>query len=333
MRREICESIDFLSFSKDAKNSISDFNRVFLRNEECRAVLKNLVRRYERDFHIDFKSANADIKSVAEKNGLDFRQAHLLLYLYFANVLPSHYEKAGLPQDVCEASLMDLRYKAVECHEVYGVWGTFVADWFCRFFDLTRFKLGRLEFETLDEQDVLSKFCSQTAINSHIASISQTASVSQAATARRLVLNVHIPSSGKLLHEECVSSYKAARDFYRKYFDVVVANCASGKNCAVVANDTIEIDFHCYSWLLFPRLEEFLPPDSNILRFASDWQIYETVSDTHGEDLWRIFGQPVEMGNYADLPEDNTLRKNCKRWLLKGNTLGCGRGKLLPAEN
>lgn len=308
---------DFLekSFPENAKNSILEFNRIFSRNEECRVMLENWVSRYEKDLHIDFKSANAEIKSVAEKNGLDFRQAHLLLYLCFASVLPRHYEKAGLPQEVCEASLMDLRYKAVECHEVYGVWGTFVADWFGRFFDLTRFKLGRLEFETLDEPNVLSKFFSQGEFGLQSATNSQGEFGLQAAAARRLVLNVHIPSAGKLLHEDCVSSYNAARDFYRKYF-------AAG-----------EIDFHCYSWLLFPRIKEFLPPSSNILQFAADWQIYETVSDTHGEDLWRIFGQPVEVGNYADLPENNTLRKNCKRWLLKGNTLGCGRGKLLPAEN
>lgn len=322
MTRAIGESIDF--FPEDAKKSILKFEKVFLHDGECRATLENWVCRYENNFRIDFKSANADTKNVAEKNGFDFREAHLLLYLYFANVLPHHYEKAGLPQKVCEASLLDLYYKSANCHQVYGVWGVFAADWFARFFDLTRFKLGRLEFETLNEQNVLSEFFSQDMTNSQRTTSSQD---TPQKSARRLVLNVHIPESGKLLHEDCVSSYKAARDFYRKYFDV------GNDNGATAANGIDEIDFHCYSWLLFPRIKEFLPSSSNILRFAADWQIYEIVSDTHGEDLWRIFGQVVEPGNYADLPENNTLRKNCKRWLLAGNTLGSGRGKLLLEEN
>ena len=57
------------------------------------------------------------------------------------------YEKQGLPMDVFDKSLEDMKWKMLECYEIHGVYGNFVGHWYDGFFNLTRFGLGRLQFE------------------------------------------------------------------------------------------------------------------------------------------------------------------------------------------
>ena len=49
--------------------------------------------------------------------------------------------------------MMDLHYKLDECSLVYGTVGTFVAPWFSGFFNMTRFGLGRLQFEITNTKE------------------------------------------------------------------------------------------------------------------------------------------------------------------------------------
>ena len=50
-----------------------------------------------------------------------------------------------------QESLFDLKWKAMECRKVYGVWGNFTQDWFAGFLRMERFTLGRLQFEIMKE--------------------------------------------------------------------------------------------------------------------------------------------------------------------------------------
>ena len=49
--------------------------------------------------------------------------------------------------DVFDKSLEDMKWKMLECYEIHGVYGNFVGHWYDGFFNLTRFGLGRLQFE------------------------------------------------------------------------------------------------------------------------------------------------------------------------------------------
>ena len=57
------------------------------------------------------------------------------------------YEKQGLPVEIYYKSLEDMKWKMLECYEIHGVYGNFVGHWYDGFFNLTRFGLGRLQFE------------------------------------------------------------------------------------------------------------------------------------------------------------------------------------------
>ena len=70
---------------------------------------------------------------------------------------------------------------------------------------------------------------------------------------------------------------------------------------------------------------KMLPPESNIRRFQDDYALYETYEDKEGHDLWRIFGKLYD-GNPETLPENTSLQKAYKKWLLEGRVPGAGRG-------
>lgn len=81
----------------------------------------------------------------------------------------------------------------------------------------------------------------------------------------------------------------------------------------------------CHSWLLSPLLRELLPENSNILRFQ---ELFDIEPDTNpGSDvlLW-VFKDPRLP--FADLPENTSLQRRLKRFLLDGGQFLEGRGKL-----
>ena len=78
--------------------------------------------------------------------------------------------------------------------------------------------------------------------------------------------------------------------------------------------------FMCGSWLLFEGMKSFLPPHSNILRFASEYTIaerYDTV-----DDLWRIFYREGCEAEPEALPEDTSMMRGYKKLLLNGDMPG-----------
>lgn len=275
----------------EAVESILAYYDRFATKEVCSQVLNKWLEAYREDMKLDYLRANEEVDTAAVSAGLGGYEAQLLLYLCLSRYLWDYYEKAGLPAEVCLASLEDLKWKAIECHHVYGVWGSFVASWFAGFFRLTRFTLGRLQFEEIafpEDYPADGKLCEREI---------------------DVVLNMHIPSAGPLNREKCVESYKMAAEFWEKYY-----------------HRTSPV-FCCLSWLLYPEHEKFLPETSNILRFQRDFDIYTSWTDKEGEDLWRIFGGMYD-GHPENLAENTSLQKAYKQWLLDGNLPGEGRGFL-----
>ena len=118
--------------------------------------------------------------------------------------------------------------------------------------------------------------------------------------AQSSVLSIHIPSSGRLETELCIDSVKCAQDFF-------------GKSSV----------FYCHSWLLYPDNRKIITPPSNILKFMDLFEIVAAEEST--DDLWRIFGTE-DLSDFAALPENTSLRRDYKRWLLSGNKVGIATG-------
>ena len=93
-----------------------------------------------------------------------------------------------------------MKYKAIECKNVQGVWGNFVAHWYPIFFSNDIVKLGRLEYEnvTYEGEVPYEK-------NGYVVRPGDK------------VKSVHIPSSGEPFDQAArLASYKKAYQFFKE---------------------------------------------------------------------------------------------------------------------
>lgn len=120
------------------------------------------------------------------------------------------------------------------------------------------------------------------------------------------VIYVHIPQGEKLIFSQCTESLSMADKFFEKYFS--------------------EYHYRYYfseSWLLYESNKYFMDKDSNIMQFQSLFtNVYNAKFQQQG--IERIFGK--RMINKRNYPENTTLRKNAKEYILKGGKLGIGVG-------
>lgn len=114
-------------------------------------------------------------------------------------------------------------------------------------------------------------------------------------------LNVHIPEGEPLKMEACRESFGRAREFFGQEYQVYV----------------------CDSWLLSPHLEEVLPNTSNIIRFQKLFEVTD-VGYQYPQAEQRIFGEILE--DKRQYPENTTLQKRAKEYVLSGKDLGIGVG-------
>lgn len=236
---------------------------------------------------MDFKAALADIDIAAEKAGIHKYTAELLFFLCLTGQLKLFYGEQNIDLKIWHDSCMDLHWKLMECHKVYGIWGSFVAWWFSGFFELKLFALGRLQFELIDFPAEYERVRG-----------SRPEGMTKA-------INVHIPSCGKLDMEECHASYRNAAKFF--------ADAFPGDKVAFV----------CDSWLLFPPHKEMLGPESGIVKFMAEYDIY--LRNDSDDDLWRVFNC-MDLSNPDALPEDTSLQRAYRNWILAGKKAGIGEG-------
>lgn len=82
---------------------------------------------------------------------------------------------------------------------------------------------------------------------------------------------------------------------------------------------------YCHSWLMSPLLADFLPEESNILRFQELFDI--TSDDIPGRDvlLWVFKNPKLPKEAY---PEDTSLQRKLKKYFLNGGQFQEGKGYL-----
>ena len=184
-------------------------------------------------------------------------------------------------------TVLDLKWKLIECKDIKGIRGSFVAGWFGGFFKLERFALGRMQFQIITIDRDYEKY-----------GVKLVGGVSR-------VIDVHIPKDGTPLDKEsCEKSYAMAREFFKEEV---------GENAPFV----------CHSWLLFPENKNLLSPRSNLYRFFSEYDIVDFGYD-EGGDLWRLF-DTNEVNPYR-LPADTSMRRAYIEHLKNGGRVGWGFG-------
>lgn len=230
------------------------------------------------------------IDDLARMNGIHKFTVHQLFLLFCAEETYKYYVMAKCSDELYWDAMKDLKYKMEETYQIYGVWGVYCGPWLASFILLKCFCLGRLQFEI-----VPSEFHYELA--------------GHTLRPHDPVVNVHIPSFGKLSYEDVLDAYSRAAKFFGHLFP-------DGA-----------VWFHCETWMLYPKVNALLPA-GNMKRFSEDFDIVHACIDPAQDDRYRVFMLPPNVP-IEEYPEKNTLQRNLKAWLLEGNTMGVGFGLFL----
>lgn len=247
---------------------------------------------YDNDFSISLSKLL--IEEIAAKAGLSPYTVWLLFLVEAAIPVREAFAAEGLPEQIFWDTFSDLRYKVLECKEVQGVWGNFVAFWYPIFYSRDIVKLGRLEYENVTySEDIPYEKNGYTVKKGD------------------KVKSIYIPASGEPFDEAArLASYKKAYAFFQDELNGGPLVCV------------------CHSWLLYPPYGEILSPTSNIVSFQRDFDITGQEASEEFDDSWRLFGgdykKPLE-----DLPERTSMQRAFKNYLLAGGKAGEGRGVLI----
>lgn len=254
----------------------------------CPEELSTLVYKYDDGYDIDYEAVLSHMKELSVIAGIHEYTGALLIFLCYTRRLRGYYKEAGIDDDIFLASVLDLRYKLDECKCVYDIVGSFVAKWFSGFFNLTRFALGRLQFELVDFGGEYEKDGVKLAHDTK-------------------VINVHIPRTGTRLEcESTQESYRLAKEFFApKLGDRII--------------------FVCSSWLLFPRHRQMLKPYSNLLSFMNDYDLVASGEYSNYNEIWRLFDTMYD-GDVSHLPADSSLRRKYIDLITRGEKTGWGKG-------
>ncbi|MEV8373466.1 acyltransferase domain-containing protein [Kribbella sp. NPDC056861] len=108
------------------------------------------------------------------------------------------------------------------------------------------------------------------------------------------LLEVHIPGDGPMPPEACDDSFAQAAAFYGPDYPQVT----------------------CHSWLLDEQLNDYLPPDSNIILFQQRFTPTGESGDADDFLIEAVFGQDADR---SSLPRDTTLQRAIIDHLAAGN--------------
>ncbi len=122
------------------------------------------------------------------------------------------------------------------------------------------------------------------------------------------IISVHIPSDADFQPKRVFESFRNFFSFRKRYFP-------QWENSKI----------YCESWLLSPVLKELLDDNSNIIRFQNCFVVETTDYDSMAVLDW-VF--PGYKDVSVHLPENTSLQKKMKNYLLQGGKIGWSKGYL-----
>ncbi len=283
LKSYLTEFMNQFSFEEEDQKFLLESYEQLKDSQEAFQEFEEFIKTYEGDCKCDFKLIRARMIEVSKAAGIHEYTGNLLLFMCLSKTMKVHYKAANYSEDMWAKIVNDLKWKMDECKDVYGICGTFVPDWYDRIFKLERFGFERLQFD-------LGIFKSNYEGNGIVLRPDS------------IVVNIHVPRSGKKLdRESTLADYKAAAEFFQNSV------------------------FSCHSWLAHPRNLEVLSPTSNIAVFLSDYEICETGLYDDYKEVWRLFDKHYE-GDVDALPQNSSLRRAYAEWIRNGEKIGWGHG-------
>ena len=129
-------------------------------------------------------------------------------------------------------------------------------------------------------------------------------------------IDLHIPSDTKMDMGLLDESVAQARQFMKDHFP-----------------DWADAPMECESWLLSPALASLLPENSNILKFQGAFALVSHDPEPNDvlEWVFRLTEGQQKTTALKDLPEETSLQRAMKAFLLSGGKVGTARGRLSSA--
>ena len=288
---EIDKYTEMLDFPVESRSALLQLEQNLSEDADAKQNFAQLVEKFLK-VKTAFSEIEEPLKPIAERFSVSIYTLDMVFLLACLPNLFEKYRKANLPEFLFRDTMMDLKYKLLECKTVQDVWGIFVAGWYPEFYHLERFTLGRFQYECAEfnfdhyEKDGFVLHQGDT------------------------VINFHIPSSGAMTKDTRIESYRKAYQFFAK----------KRKNGI--------LPMVCDSWLLFQEHNNMLPESSNIRSFMSDFTILKQSEEDSFGHGWRIYGKE-NLEPFQDLPEDSSLKRGYKNLLLAGKKTGSGYGLIL----
>lgn len=275
------------NYPDDAKEIIIRTEEKILASEKANKIYDSMYRDYW------IKKKNFDrfrdkVDALAEEIGEHKYTIHLVLLLNCTKPLLAEYKKKGISEDVYWNTILDLYSKGYECKENYGFWGTFVETWFMGFYNMTRFGLGRFQYEAQCE-------FGETYYNEFGVELFED----------EPIIGMHIPShQGPITYEYRLDSYKKAAEFFKAKFP---------KGKMIV---------ECNSWLLYPDNLNIFNENSNVSDFLRDWEPLDIRRTYDFGDAWRVFGVEQEKRPLDKLTGTSGMQKAYMNWFAQGKKPG-----------
>lgn len=187
MNRIITDFFEDVDFEKEGREYLEPLFSKLCENDDFLSI----KRIYEKDM-LDKDAFMNSVDKLSEKTGIHNYTVGLLCLILLTGELKKKYSLNGYGMDLYRHTIIDLRYKANECFEVKGVWGTFVADWLFKYFLLGRFAFGRLQHELFEVPEQFVPL-----------------------TKTKTAVKIHIPRSGEPLTPESIDkSLAVAKQFF-----------------------------------------------------------------------------------------------------------------------
>jgi GNAT-like C-terminal domain/N-acyltransferase N-terminal domain len=211
-----------------------------------------------------------------------------LLYLYVflaATPLIRRWHTArGISDAVSWATLADLGHTVRNYRLAHGYTGFDAHFWLTYHFRGGIYRLGRLQFGRW-----------------HVSFDPAASGLNVEFRKGDPALGVHIPAGSPLTPEACDAAFEQARQFYKTHFPEEQYRVAE-----------------CSSWLLDEQLVDYLPADSNIVRFQRRFKLVAGNTWPADDEIIRfVFGRP-RPATLDSLPQRTTLERAIVQHLRDG---------------
>ena len=252
-------------------------------------ALEGVIDEYCRNERIESEAIHSAAKKIAGEINANEYAVSFVIYILLVLRLEKIYQRKGFDRELYLGAVNDLKRKFEECKAVMGVCGTFTSSWFEKYLNFENFAIGRLQFNPRPMAEAY-----ETAERS----------IKKGET----VIAIHIPSGGKLEESAVLYSIERAKEFFANKLNFEPEN------------------FICSTYLFHPSMTNLYKEGSNLCKFSGMFDIFYIEDDASNGDAWRIFN--CSCNDYTLLPEDTSLRRDLKKYLLSGGKMGKGIGVL-----